>query len=346
MRERNRSVDFIKGIAIILVVLGHSIQYGSGNEYISKQLFYDNLIFRFIYSFHMPLFMTVSGWLFFYTRERYLFVTNLVNRFSLFILPIFSWALISALIALKGTKLNGVSNFIGVYVVQCKNLWFLLAVFCCSIMILLIEKYVSGNIYAYIAILLFMLITPDYLYSYLFKYMYPFFLLGFLVNKNYAKHRRKIVALLESKILLLASMLLFMLLLYFYNNDFYIYTTQFSICTNTPFYQLYIDIYRTLIGIIGTGVVTIVGLKICAKYDNWLVKAIIYLGKKTLSIYIISTILFSILADMTGYLQRPEYIFTVLETVIILGMCVGLEWLLNKNRIVYGVLFGVKLKDD
>ena len=48
---------------IILVIIGHSIQYGSGSNFIEKQMFFNNYLFKFIYSFHMPLFIMISGYL-------------------------------------------------------------------------------------------------------------------------------------------------------------------------------------------------------------------------------------------------------------------------------------------
>ncbi len=51
---RDERYDIAKGVAIILVVVGHSIQF-----HLSE--FDDNPVFRAIYSFHMPLFMAVSG---------------------------------------------------------------------------------------------------------------------------------------------------------------------------------------------------------------------------------------------------------------------------------------------
>ncbi|GBG14718.1 uncharacterized protein NMK_2319 [Novimethylophilus kurashikiensis] len=52
--ERDHLLDFSKGIAIILVVVGHTIQ-GQSQDF-------DNAYgFRFIYSFHMPLFALLAG---------------------------------------------------------------------------------------------------------------------------------------------------------------------------------------------------------------------------------------------------------------------------------------------
>ena len=38
-RERYEEIDFIRGVAIILVVFAHCIQCGSGSEYYSQNYF-------------------------------------------------------------------------------------------------------------------------------------------------------------------------------------------------------------------------------------------------------------------------------------------------------------------
>ena len=68
---RNNVLDFAKGIAIILVIIGHCVQFGSGNEYCSNEFYLTNFLFKFIYSFHMPLFMLISGYLFLYSIKKY-----------------------------------------------------------------------------------------------------------------------------------------------------------------------------------------------------------------------------------------------------------------------------------
>lgn len=63
--ERNRIVelDFFKGIAILLVVLGHSISRSVADHYSDPVLLW-------IYSFHMPLFFFISGYLISYTSYK------------------------------------------------------------------------------------------------------------------------------------------------------------------------------------------------------------------------------------------------------------------------------------
>ena len=52
--ERIEYIDYIKAFAIFMVIVGHSIQ----NLSTCNEL---NVVYSFIYSFHMPLFMTLSG---------------------------------------------------------------------------------------------------------------------------------------------------------------------------------------------------------------------------------------------------------------------------------------------
>ena len=70
-KQRNLYLDIMKGISIFLVLLGHSIQYGSKISYVGSRLFFNDPVFKLIYSFHMPLFALLSGYLFFYTIEAY-----------------------------------------------------------------------------------------------------------------------------------------------------------------------------------------------------------------------------------------------------------------------------------
>lgn len=59
-KERLENIDILRGVAIILVVLGHTLPSNGPNS----------ILRNFIYSFHMPLFMCISG---FVTRYSYTF---------------------------------------------------------------------------------------------------------------------------------------------------------------------------------------------------------------------------------------------------------------------------------
>lgn len=64
MEKRRESwTDSARGIAIVLVVVGHVIaSYHEARLYTESNLY--NFLMQFIYSFHMALFMMVSGYLY------------------------------------------------------------------------------------------------------------------------------------------------------------------------------------------------------------------------------------------------------------------------------------------
>lgn len=95
-RSRNLYLDVVKGIAIILVVFGHNIQYGSFE--CNNGDFFENPLFIAIYSFHMPLFMLISGYLFYHTIKSHSWGQNVKSRFTKLVLPIIIWNSIYLLI--------------------------------------------------------------------------------------------------------------------------------------------------------------------------------------------------------------------------------------------------------
>ena len=59
-------INFLRGLAIFLMLWGHSIQFAS----VGQIDYFENVVFKVIYSFHMPLFMMISGYLFYYSAEK------------------------------------------------------------------------------------------------------------------------------------------------------------------------------------------------------------------------------------------------------------------------------------
>lgn len=87
--SRLRWADRLKGCLIILVVLGHAIQqaYGAACE--------DNHLWNIIYSFHMPAFMAVSGFLAYRPQAKR---ADLSRRFLQLMVPFLVWSLIMFLL--------------------------------------------------------------------------------------------------------------------------------------------------------------------------------------------------------------------------------------------------------
>lgn len=78
-KQRDNFLDFCKGYAIFLVILGHVIQFISGNL--------QDQIFNFIYLFHMPFFFMLSG----YLADKTIHLNNLflLKKIRSLLLPFF-----------------------------------------------------------------------------------------------------------------------------------------------------------------------------------------------------------------------------------------------------------------
>ncbi len=109
--------DSLKGFLIICVIVGHAIWYFQHDSYDHNHLF------NLIYSFHMPCFMAVSGWLEFrpgdllncFDPHRYL------RRCRQLLIPYFLWSLLQAFL-LRGNFANMILNPDGYF-------WFLWSLF-------------------------------------------------------------------------------------------------------------------------------------------------------------------------------------------------------------------------
>lgn len=129
MKGRLQYVDSLRGFCIMLVVLGHVLQHYYSNE---------NLLFRIIYSFHMPLFMFLSG----YVSYRMSEYVKIGKRAVQLLVPFFSAILLGYVVgSLSGKDMGGlVHHIIQVVVRPDRGLWFLWALFFISVLFLAARK--------------------------------------------------------------------------------------------------------------------------------------------------------------------------------------------------------------
>src|SRR6478735_3308217 len=88
VKQYNSQLDALKGFAILLVVLGHSTQ-----TYAANGNFDNNFLFRIIYSFHMPLFMFLSGAVAAYSL-RPMNWDFIKRKFYMLVIPFVAWYLV------------------------------------------------------------------------------------------------------------------------------------------------------------------------------------------------------------------------------------------------------------
>lgn len=175
---RERWVDQVRGFAIYLVVLGHCIQYASHDGY----NYADNMIFQLIYSFHMPLFMLISGYLFWYSLSKYSFGEGILAKLKGIMIPCMIWGLVTYILDVVLNGWSPVSIYGYLYYTAYSN-WFLWAVFYCSLVGFVSKYLFKGRLIGYFIILVCNYFIPVVANTTGAKRLMPFFILGLMLNQ-------------------------------------------------------------------------------------------------------------------------------------------------------------------
>jgi fucose 4-O-acetylase-like acetyltransferase len=216
-RSRDPHVDALKGLAILLVVMGHAISVvarvthaGSnlvnlGGMWVPEAVAHYPL-FVSVYAFHMPLFAFVSGFVLWRAKPDS-FLVQLRKRALGLLVPYFCWFLIYYLMGmiLRSVTLAGLPSSLLSVVVNPVNdyaLWYLWALFVCSMVPSATAQLPAERVLvvatAVIALLLPVvpgLTLPPGAYQVL--YIYPYVAAGYLVVRmrpSITRHRWWFVA--------------------------------------------------------------------------------------------------------------------------------------------------------
>ena len=94
MVNRINWIDALKGFAILTVVLGHCFGGALNAHYFNNDTTLMKSIYDFIYSFHMPLFFSASGFLFYLTKTYQKYKTKTVDIALMYIFwMILTWVI-------------------------------------------------------------------------------------------------------------------------------------------------------------------------------------------------------------------------------------------------------------
>ncbi|WP_431030354.1 acyltransferase family protein [Lysinibacillus sp. LZ02] len=190
-REYYSWVDILKGLGIILVILGH-LQVAP------------NLI-SYIYLFHMPLFFFVSGYLM--NVNKFAKVTDFIKgKTKTLLLPYLGFSIISIIcysvftgaeISIKESFIcfiEGKRNFIYYNIA----LWFLVGIFVVELMYFLLKKYIKNDILIFLVsifisfsavVFLEVIQSPDWIWSIDTAFYYlVYFVIGNLLKSHQKKY--------------------------------------------------------------------------------------------------------------------------------------------------------------
>lgn len=323
-KTRNFFIDIIKGLAIFLMIWGHCIQYCCVNTEID---FFNNYVFKFIYSFHMPLFMLVSGYLFFYSFSKRDLKQLLIYKTQSLLQPIlFGSIFIFLITTVPLNLLNGNIKILfngGGWIEKIPSLWFLWSVLSSAVVTSIVCK-TTKKLHIQIPLFLIMSVVVAFFPNRdLNLYMYPYFVLGFYFAK-YKNSFSKIIH--NTKYLCLA---LFPILLFFYEKKHYIYTTGIFSSSYSLYQMIKIDLFRWLIGLVGSifiiTILEIIYKKITQKVKKPMISITLSrVGEKSIQFYVISVPILSV------YL--PFMLSKVLSVL-------NIENIFAKNTLIYNFVF-------
>lgn len=319
-------IDLLKGFLIIIVVLGHVVQF-------TNKDFDHNLLFRFIYSFHMPLFIFLSGFVGY--REKLIWTTVKKRLFQL-LLPFFSWWLIRWLIEVHK---DFVQHFVNLIIAPDTGLWFLWILFFCILLIHLsdeIANMLNFNqeiivILGALALNIIYLLTNFRFFGFQFlAWFYLFYCLGF-----YARKYENIIFKKINQLLLISAILFPVGVLFWMRKD------------NPTFYQWinlgssFIFLYKFIVAILGI-LFFLTSFKLISKYNSELVipNLLINISYDSLGIYSIHFIILDFLLKIQFNLSIPMKIIILTVICLVCSYCVIRFIKLNKTSTA--LLLGVR----
>lgn len=285
---RDEFLDCAKSVAICLVVGGHYIQFTTPS-------FDENLLFRLIYSFHMPFFMFISGMVSSFWLARFLqtapdsfsarlriVLREVRSKAARLLIPFASWAIVS--FVLTGPQPGDIVPWMLTLARNLDNgLWFLPVLFEVTLLLYVVAVFapkirlpkliyfgLAGPV-IWVAILL---IPSGVLGLSLIKWLFPFFYGG--VMFWYYRRGDSI------RIWAISGALVFVALAPFW------YRLHPSILTeNLPLGRLSDLGYRAIVGFAGTFLAVGIAKAISISLRGRALKAVTFVGRRSLDIYAI-----------------------------------------------------------
>ncbi len=337
--ERIVSFDLLKLFAIYLVVLGHCVQH------LLPTHPYDEPMYIYIYSFHMPLFMMMSGY--FSYKQGYNPRINgwggVKKRFLQLIVPSVVWSFIHLILVLlyqddvslplRDCISNEVFN----------TLWFLKSLFICYI--LFVSLFII-NKYARIIVLFLLCIVVPFLGMFHLKLMIICYFVGIILKKNNTYWgKSKVVITLLSGFSFASCLIL-------WNADFFRSPAGiFSGLMKGNYYPMSLYLFRYIVSLLTgiTGGIFFMSLfcVISFKRSRWLI--ISKYGQLTLGVYILQTVLLeTVLPHYIQFSNNTPFVYWIIIptiAIIIVLFCLFLTKIMMRFNHVNKVCLGcVSLK--
>lgn len=322
MRQRNDFFDILKGIAILLVVLGHSIQYFSED-------WQTNPAFLCLIMFHMPLFMAISGYFLYPSITQKSIQTYTKKKTHQLLLPsctfgVTTSALLAANDIIDGRQMAFYDYGLGIF----HGLWYLVVLFTICILASTIHHFCKSNLLrsvTWIFICIAIQFTPSDLVFNGLKTLLPFATMALLFrNHNWEKVPWYLACL---------SLLVFWWSLCSYKYEDSMYAITFTAFDIEFWHSFFI---RIIAGASGT-IITMYMARYLQRISI-VKKTLTNLGRVTLPIYVIQSYIFFVI--MFSHIVIPSLSLQIIIGILITMLSVGSYKVLKCNQNLSFLIFG------
>ncbi len=187
-KKRILTYDYLRGFAIILMVVGHSIIVYPVNI---NAIPWCNVVYKWIYTFHMPLLFFVSGCVYKFGDYKS-YMSKKVNR--ILVPYIFFGLIIDILHSMGSSLVNKQSDFHNILpnLFLGRSNWFLFTILMIFITFPFINKIIKSNKGILVAALVIMICVPSFLFPKVFQlrnyiHYLPFFMIGVYAKSFFKK---------------------------------------------------------------------------------------------------------------------------------------------------------------
>ncbi len=301
-------------------------------------------MYRVIYSFHMPLFMTISGY-FAVSSLKKSFTQTIVAKTRQLLLPCVTVSLLLAATHYIFIQENFGADFKFQLLYA---LWFLKTLFFCFIISFVCYK--CGR-FKNIALLITLIMTQMPQMSYIhylttnIEIMYPSYIAGILIKEHWSIIER------YSKTIMIVTCVIFGAMLLFWSKDFWQPTGAMmyelkALNLSSALYLMYIRYYRLIIGLAGSIFFILLSYRLLSKQtNNKFVKITADCGKYTMGIYIMQFLLFE--EGISKFLNFDgmnfyvfNFLFVPLFSAILMGVCTIIVKMIERNKLLSFLLLG------
>lgn len=338
MRERNRNIDFYKGLLMFGVIWGHTItnlRNGAGTSV---------WILTFFRTYDMPFFMLISGYFLSFSMSKSKWPEVFVKRLFSLAVPLIVWEIILSLVS--GQIFSSLKSIF--------SLWFLWSAFGCTYILILVCGLIPKQRIQILVLVLIIIALHLFPFTpFNLAYMLPFFVVGYYLNCL----KISISDVNREKLYFLA-IITFVVLQCYWKGSYNVWNAG-TYVLERPSYTIPVIIFRGIIGALGCFVMKILFDCMIKCFPLKIVSFFVLVGQNTMLLYIMQSVviesllpsvvslisgkigfnIFVLNMRLLGYVLAPS-----LALIVIVGLLYVIQ-LIKKLPILSRVLCGVVPSD-